>query len=50
MSARAPVTGDYPGTAPWPFRGGTIRRVRVDVSGQPYVDLEREAQAMLMRE
>ena len=45
----APVTGDYPGTTPWPFRGGTIRRVRVDVSGQPYVDLEREAQAMLMR-
>jgi arylsulfatase len=46
----AAVTGDYPGTTPWPFRGGTIRRVRVDVSGQPYVDLEREAQAMLMRE
>jgi len=30
--------------------GGTINRVAVDVSGEPYVDLEREAQAMLMRE
>lgn len=29
---------------------GTIRRVAVDVSGDPYVDLEREAAAMLMRE
>jgi arylsulfatase len=46
----APVTDDYPGTAPWAFTGGTIRRLRVDVSGQPFVDLEREAQAMLMRE
>ncbi len=32
------------------FTGGTIRRVAVDVSGEPYVDLEREAAAMLMRE
>jgi arylsulfatase len=40
----------YAGTAPWTFTGGTIRRVAVDVSGEPYVDLEREAQAMLMRE
>jgi hypothetical protein len=44
------VTEDYPGTEPWPFVGGTIRRVAVDVSGEPYLDLEREAQAMLMRE
>ncbi|WP_120339050.1 arylsulfatase [Cryobacterium soli] len=43
------VTG-YAGTAPWTFTGGTIHRVAVDVSGEPYVDLEREAQAMLMRE
>ena len=41
---------DYAGTAPWTFTGGTINRVAVDVSGEPYVDLEREAQAMLMRE
>jgi arylsulfatase A-like enzyme len=46
----APVTGDYPGVAPWPFSGGTLQRLRVDVSGEPYIDLEREAQAMLMRE
>ncbi|MGW9632132.1 arylsulfatase [Agromyces sp. NPDC055520] len=46
----APVTDDYPGTAPWAFTGGVIRRVRVDVSGEPFIDLEREAQGMLMRE
>jgi arylsulfatase len=45
-----PVTDDYPGEAPWPFTGGTIKRVAVDVSGEPFVDLEREAQAMLVRE
>jgi arylsulfatase len=45
-----PVTLDYPGEAPWHFKGGTIRRVAIDLSGEPYVDLEREAQAMLMRE
>ena len=45
-----PVTGDYPGEHPYPFTGGTIRRVAVDVSGEPYVDLEREAAAMLSRE
>ncbi len=46
----AGVTTDYPGGMPWAFTGGTIRRVAVDVSGEPYVDLEREAAAMLMRE
>jgi len=46
----APVTMDYPGTNPWAFCGGTLHRVRVEVSGEPYIDLEREAQAMLMRE
>ena len=45
-----PVTQDYPGQRPYRFTGGTIRRVVVDVSGEPYIDLEREAQAMLMRE
>ena len=45
-----PVTGDYPGDQPWRFTGGTIGRVAVDVSGDPYVDLEREAAAMLARE
>jgi hypothetical protein len=45
-----PVTDDYPGSAPWAFAGGTLRRIAIDVSGQPYVDLEREAAAMLARE
>ena len=45
-----PVTEDYPGVRPYAFTGGTIRRVAVDVSGEPYVDLEREAAGMLMRE
>lgn len=45
-----PVTDDYPGTAPWAFTGGTLKRLAVDVSGQPYIDLEREAAAMLARE
>ena len=45
-----PVTGDYPGEHPHAFTGGTIKRVAVDVSGAPYVDLEREAVAMLARE
>jgi arylsulfatase len=45
-----PVTDDYPGTAPWAFTGGTLKRVGVDVSGEPYVDLEREAVAMMARE
>jgi arylsulfatase len=44
------VTSDYPGEHPYTFTGGTIKRVAVDVSGDPYVDLEREAQAMLARE
>jgi arylsulfatase len=45
-----PVTGDYPGVHPHEFTGGTINRVAVDVSGEPYVDLEREAAAMMARE
>jgi arylsulfatase A-like enzyme len=45
-----PVTQDYPGERPYAFTGGTIRRVAVDVSGDPYIDLEREAAGMLMRE
>ncbi len=48
--AGEPVTDDYPGTAPWAFTGGTLNRVAVDVSGEPFVDLEREAAAMLSLE
>ncbi len=46
----APVTDDYEGNHGARFTGGTLKRVAVDVSGEPYVDLEREAQAMLARE
>lgn len=46
----AEVTDDYPGERPWRFTGGTIRTVAVDVSGDPYVDLERAAAAMIARE
>jgi arylsulfatase len=46
----AAVTGDYPGERPYRFTGGTIKRVAIDVSGRPYVDMEREAAAMLARE
>jgi arylsulfatase len=44
------VASDYPGTPPWRFTGGTIKQVAVDVSGEPYRDPEREAEAMLVRE
>jgi arylsulfatase A-like enzyme len=46
----AAVTPDYPGEPPYRFTGGNLRRVAVDVSGQPYADLAREAEAMLVRE
>ena len=41
------VTDDYPGESPYAFTGGTINRVAVDVSGEPYVDLEREAEMLI---
>ncbi len=45
-----PVTSDYPNGSAHHFTGGTIKRVAVDVSGDPYVDLERAALAMIARE
>ncbi len=42
------VTEDYPGDRPFRFTGGTIAQVVVDVSGEPYVNLEHEA-AMAMK-
>jgi len=45
-----PVTDDYPGERPWAFAGGTIKQVIVDVSGEHYIDLEKEAVAMMSRE
>jgi arylsulfatase len=46
----SPVTWDYPGSRPWAFTGGTIRRVVVNVSGKPYLDLEKEAMAVMSRD
>jgi arylsulfatase len=45
-----PLTADFPGDAPHAFTGGRLDRVGVDVSGDAYIDLEREAALMLMRE
>ena len=45
-----PVTADYPGTRPYAFVGGTIVHVVVDVSGEPYRDLEKEAVGMMKRD
>ncbi len=45
-----PVTSDYPGSSPYAFTGGTIKQATVDVSGEQYVDLEKEALALLKRE
>jgi arylsulfatase len=49
-SGAAPVTDDYPGQRPWAFTGGTIKRVVIDVSGQPFVDLAKEAAAAFARQ
>jgi arylsulfatase A-like enzyme len=44
-SGAEPVTDDYAGGRPWPFIGGTIKQVLIDVSGEPFVDLVQEAKA-----
>jgi hypothetical protein len=44
------VTDDYPGASPYAFTGGTISEAIVDVSGEPFVDVEKEAIAMMARE
>jgi arylsulfatase len=48
--AGAPVTPDYAGEHPWAFTGGTISKVTADVSGEAYVDLEKEAIAAMKRD
>ena len=45
--AGEPVTRDYPGEPPYSFTGGTLHQVSVNVSGEPYLDLERHAQMLL---
>ena len=49
-SGAEPVTNDYTGDAPWPFVGGTIKRVFIDVSGEAFVDLATEARAAFARQ
>jgi hypothetical protein len=44
----SPVTADY--SAPFVFAGGTIERVVVDVSGEHYVDYEKEVLAYIARD
>jgi hypothetical protein len=44
----SPVTPDY--EAPFAFTGGTIDRVIVDVSGEPFLDHEEEVMAWIMRD
>lgn len=46
----APVTRDYPGDRLWTFTGGKILQVAIDVSGEPYIDFEKEAIAMMKRD
>ena len=48
-SGAEPV-GEYSGDAPWPFVGGTIKRVIIDVIGEAFVDLAREAQVAFARQ
>jgi arylsulfatase len=45
-----PVTDDYPGERPWAFTGGTIKRAIIDVSGEPFIDLAKEAQMAYARD
>jgi arylsulfatase len=49
-SGAEPVADHYPGERPWPFVGGTIKRVAIDVSGESFVDLAREAQVAFARQ
>jgi len=42
------VSSEY--KAPFPFTGGTIAKVEVNVAGDAYIDLERHMKAALMRD
>ena len=44
------VVDGYPGERPWPFVGGRIVKVVIDVSGEPFVDLAKAAAAMFARQ
>ena len=42
------VTADLPGKRPWQFIG-TVKRAAIDLSGRQFIDLEKEARAVLAR-
>jgi len=44
------VTKDYAGDRPWAFTGGKIKQVIVDVSGEPFKNVEHDAQMAMMRD
>ena len=46
-SRRRAAHRGLPGRGPLQFTGGTLNRVAINVSGEPYVDLEREAETLL---
>jgi arylsulfatase len=46
--AGAGVSDEY--RVPFPFTGGTINGVTINVSGEPYTDMEKEAQSMFSRQ
>ncbi len=48
--AGEPLTADYPGEPPYEFTGGTLHEVAVDVSGDPYIDIERHAQMLIKQQ
>ena len=45
-----PVSDDYHGESPFAFTGGTIKRVLIDISGDSFVDLARDAAAAYARQ
>jgi hypothetical protein len=42
-----PVTDDYPGQSPHAFAGGTLKPVAVNVSREPFTDLEHHGVMLL---
>ncbi len=48
IDSGSPVSHDY--RPPFTFSGGTIEAVVVDVSGEAFVDHEKEVLAFLMRD
>lgn len=50
QSGAEPVTDAYPGRRPWPLTGGKVIKVVIDVSGEPFIDLARDAAAMFARQ